>query len=163
MDCPPILEHNGMWPHISTPRGYALQSRMCALAVLLFTRRRYAEAREEQKGNKTTHRSPGQVDTSREELVDRRIPFLVLLQHLESGRSAQNRQVHGPGGSKEQTFATANSKSSCVTCCLRSRSAYIPASVQIPRTSAPEHWPIFSANARRLMPRCSDICDACEP
>lgn len=65
-----------------------------------------------------------------------------------------------------------------MTCCLRSRKAYIPkkklgsdssrkyykygkdapASVQIPRTSAPEHWPIFSANARRLIPRCRDIC-----
>ena len=32
-----------------------------------------------------------------------------------------------------------------------------PASMQIPRTSAPEHWPIFSARARRLIPRWSDI------
>src|ERR1700729_46954 len=55
------------------------------------------------------------------------------------------------------TLATANSKSSCVTCCRRSRRAYmpcvkykhqpneveyrdhIPASVHIPRTSAPDH------------------------
>lgn len=76
------------------------------------------------------------------------------------------------------TLATANSKSSWVTCCRRSRKAYmpcydpdanecvhecigrknIPASVQIPRTSAPEHWPIFSARALRLIPRCRDIC-----
>src|SRR6267154_2603618 len=72
------------------------------------------------------------------------------------------------------TFAIANSKSSCVTCCRRSRSAYIPvflitkrefrrrskdapASVHIPRTSAPEHWPIFSASALRSIPRWSDI------
>jgi len=34
---------------------------------------------------------------------------------------------------------------------------HIPASVQIPRTSAPEHCPIFSARDRKLIPRCSDI------
>ena len=33
-----------------------------------------------------------------------------------------------------------------------------PASVQIPLTSAPEQFPIFSANARKLIPRCKDIC-----
>ena len=33
----------------------------------------------------------------------------------------------------------------------------MPASVQIPRTSAPEQLPIFSASERRLIPRWSDI------
>lgn len=33
-----------------------------------------------------------------------------------------------------------------------------PASVQIPLTSAPLQLPIFSARARRLIPRCKDIC-----
>lgn len=34
----------------------------------------------------------------------------------------------------------------------------MPASVQIPRTSAPEQLPIFSASARKLIPRWRDIC-----
>lgn len=51
------------------------------------------------------------------------------------------------------TFAVARSKSSCVTCTLLSRSAYIPASVQTPFNSAPEQPFIFSAIFVRLMPR----------
>lgn len=34
----------------------------------------------------------------------------------------------------------------------------LPASVQIPLTSAPLQLPIFSANDRRLIPRWRDIC-----
>jgi hypothetical protein len=33
----------------------------------------------------------------------------------------------------------------------------VPASVQIPLTSAPEQLPIFSASERKLMPLCNDI------
>jgi hypothetical protein len=51
------------------------------------------------------------------------------------------------------TFAVARSKSSCVTCTLLSRRAYIPASVQTPLSSAPEQPFIFSAILVRLMPR----------
>lgn len=40
---------------------------------------------------------------------------------------------------------------------LKHKQDNLPASVQIPLTSAPEHWPIFSASARRFIPRCSDI------
>lgn len=43
------------------------------------------------------------------------------------------------------TFATAISKSSCVTCILRSRKANMPASVHTALHSAPEAFGIFSA------------------
>lgn len=43
------------------------------------------------------------------------------------------------------TLATAISKSSCVTCILRSRKANMPASVQTALHSAPEAFGIFSA------------------
>lgn len=114
---------------------------------------------------------PKQNPSSREELVDRGIRVLVLLKHLQ--RLVKKYLLEFWLGYR--TFAIANSKSSCVTCCRRSRRAYMPAksrsaaaqersnsqhspaSVQIPRTSAPEHCPIFSASSFRLMPRCKDI------
>mmetsp|Transcript_396 Transcript_396/g.1063 ORF Transcript_396/g.1063 Transcript_396/m.1063 type:complete len:253 (-) Transcript_396:482-1240(-) len=49
------------------------------------------------------------------------------------------------------TLATAISKSSCVTCTRRSRSANMPASVQQPFISAPDAPAILSAMALRLM------------
>mmetsp|Transcript_31574 Transcript_31574/g.82540 ORF Transcript_31574/g.82540 Transcript_31574/m.82540 type:complete len:328 (-) Transcript_31574:228-1211(-) len=51
------------------------------------------------------------------------------------------------------TFATAISKSSCVTCTRRSRSANMPASVQTAFVSAPEASCICFAILRRSMPR----------
>ena len=50
-------------------------------------------------------------------------------------------------------FATAISKSSCVTWTRRSLNAYMPASVQTPFTSAPLAPGINSAIFFRLMPR----------
>nr|GMC63429.1 unnamed protein product [Ipomoea batatas] len=55
------------------------------------------------------------------------------------------------------TFATAISKSSCVTWTLLSRRANIPASVQTACTSAPEAPFIFSAIFFRSIPRIKFI------
>lgn len=61
-------------------------------------------------------------------------------------------RVHGGG-----TLATAISKSSCVTCTLRSRRANMPASEQTAFVSAPDASFIAWAILRRSMPRVKFI------
>lgn len=67
-----------------------------------------------------------------EELVGGHIRVCSLLQDLNM-RDSILAVAHRESGCKQcvLTFDTASSKSSCVTCCLRSLSAYIPASVTI--------------------------------
>mmetsp|Transcript_20339 Transcript_20339/g.63974 ORF Transcript_20339/g.63974 Transcript_20339/m.63974 type:complete len:213 (+) Transcript_20339:69-707(+) len=65
--------------------------------------------------------------------------------------------ARSPSMSFFMTFATAISKSSCVTWMRRSRNANMPASEQTPLHSAPDALFIFSAILRRSMPRSKFI------
>jgi hypothetical protein len=85
---------------------------------------------------------------SREQLVHGRVRVLVLLEHLGDCEleillsdvlPTLTQRVHAYNGVSEESETK--------------KVDYIPASVQIPRTSAPEQLPIFSASTRRLIPR----------
>ena len=82
----------------------------------------------------------------REQLVHRRVSFLVLLQNLfiNTVSALQRSMIF------TRTLATANSKSSCVTCCLRSRSAYIPVKLSYHEV---EYFPL-KADTNQLPCRC---------
>ena len=110
----------------------------------------------------------------REKLVDWSVPFLVLLEDLSRDNHFQNQlRVNN----YKKSYLSYSELEIFLCDMLSSFSQGIhsyhvlthdhekskqepnsPASVQIPRTSAPEHWPIFSASTRRLMPRWRDIC-----